>query len=66
MRPPNNPTPTGLHPVTLLGFGPRFDYLFPASLRSGRKQIEPRGENTVQGMNEGLLSITHYDKSCTT
>ena len=47
VRPPNNPTPTGLHPVTPLGYGPRLGYLFPTSLRSGRKQIETRGETTV-------------------
>ena len=57
VRPPNNPTPTGLHPVTPLGYGPRLGYLFPTSLRSGRKQIESRGETTVQGMSDGRLSV---------
>ena len=52
----------GSAPRPRLGDGPRLGYLFPASLRSGRKQIEPRGKNTVQGMNDGRLPITCHTK----
>ena len=33
VRPPNNPTPTGLHPVTPLGYGPRSGRFVPLTRR---------------------------------
>ncbi len=47
----------GSAPRPRLGDGPRLGYLFPASLRSGRKQIESRGKTTVQGMGNGRLPV---------
>ena len=59
---PCTPAHTGLHPVPPLGYGPRLGYLFPTSLRSGRKQIESRGETTVLTVGEGRLSVACCEK----
>ena len=50
--PPAPPRSWGSAPRPRLGYGPRLGYLFPTSLRSGRKQIESRGECSVQDAGE--------------
>ena len=55
MRPPDTLTPTGLHPVTPLGYGPRSVDLFRSLEDSYAAQIYSRGKGTVPNEGEGAL-----------
>ena len=55
MRPPNNPTPTGLHPVTPLGYGPRSDRFVPLTRRLVRYTNIFARDTTVPSKGEGAL-----------
>ena len=59
VRPPNDPTRTGLHPVTPLGYGPRSGRFVPLTrCARGAAQIYSRGNISCRVWEKGRLPVS--------